>query len=495
MSRKKDPTPPSSGGSANKPINSSVQSCPLKDKARIVSIAYLDGTDDKEIAGGKHYVNFPRNVKWVNNSEIKNIDRLSHTPRIKVRFNKPGAHGFKVKYLPNGDNVVYSDAEKARNSHFKYQDQQKSYTTDGDGTKILPVPDFFVAAAGKDKYKLEAEDDQGNTVKSGNLEIYRLFYCIEIKMRSLTTVASNINTLKNEYKKHHISILELGSVIIDHMPNIGSQADTNAFKSTARGAYTSSDATEKEPYVIAIAYTDHLAVKNANQQLRKANVTVGPNQPKVSIPVMGTGLRTGDSNFRSKALWQNIVPGEDWFVSAQFLKNGGTVGADEVTILKDKCTPIARGSNAQYCTQVDIDVTGLPTETGTLTITVNWVDRMRAGLASSGNMVIICTRAWWNDKSTRAQNEVMIHEIGHMLGMVTNGSGTLPDTPAKHYANRGHVGNHCHSGLALRDSFASGDNSGSNCVMFGATNGKSAFCGDCTPAVRKLDICNGWTRF
>jgi type VI secretion system secreted protein VgrG len=144
---------------------------------------------------------------------------------------------------------------------------------------------------------------------------------------------------------------------------------------------------------------------------------------------------------------------------------------------------------------VDVDVTGLPAGTGTVTITVNWVDRMRAGLASSGNLVIICTRAWWQNESTANQNQVMIHEIGHMFGMVADGSGKLPNQTAKQYSARGHRGSHCYSGLTLRATFASGSNSASDCVMFGSTNGKAAFCSHCAPAVRKIDICDGWPRF
>jgi hypothetical protein len=343
---------------------------------------------------------------------------------------------------------------------------------------------------------LEAEDTKGNKVQSGNLEIHRLIYCLEIKMRTLASIATSLGTLTGEYANHNITIRELGSVEIDHMPNIGSDADTNTLKSWARSAYAASTAPAKEPYVIAIAYTDHLAVKNGNKQLSKTGVPVGPGQPVVRIPVRGTGLRAGDG-MADRALWKDIVPGEDWFVSANFLRSGGTPGTDDVAIPKAKCTPVSGSwaGNPQYCDKVDIDVTGLPAGNGTLTITVNWVDRMRAGLASSGNLVIICTRGWWQNESTSGQNEVMIHEIGHMIGMVADGSGSLPDRTATQYTARGHVGSHCHSGLALRDSFSSGSNAGSNCVMFGSTNGVGAFCANCAPAVRKIDICTGWSRF
>jgi hypothetical protein len=484
---------------SDRPVGGEEEPCPLESEEedpKLVSVEFLDGKDDVELSGtGKQFVNVSRDAKWVDGSTVKNIDRTGYKPRFKVKFNKPGSHSFKVKFVPDGDNMAYTDAEKGRNDRFKYLEEEKSYTTDGDGTKIVEG-DFYVAAGAGHKYKLEAKDDFGNSDTSNNIEVNKLIYLQEIKMKDLATIASSLSTLTGEYVSHGIVMKELGSLEIDHMPNIGSTADTNTLKSSARGAYGSSGAVARSPYVIAVAYTDHLAVKNSNKQLSKSGVQVGPGKPKVTIPVRGIGLRAGDG-IDDRALWQDIVPGEGWFVSAKYLKNGDTAGVDDVDIPAEKCTPGAGtwAGNDKYRDSVDIDVTDLPAGTGSITITVNWVDRMRAGLASSGNLVIICTRSWWQNKSAAAQNEVMIHEIGHMVGMVADGTGKLPDKPAKHYVDRGHVGNHCHHGLALRASFSSGSNSGSDCVMFGSTNGKSAFCSDCQPAVRKVDISAGWSRF
>ena len=492
MTGKSKPTPPSTGSGAGQPCDSAVGKCPLADDAKIVSIAYLDGADDKEVAGGKQYVNFPRDAKWVDGTEIKNIDRLSHKPRIKVRFDKPGAHSFKVKFQPDGGNAAYTVTEKGRTDHFKYQDQQQSYTTDADGSKILPVDDFFVTAAGKDKYKLEGEDDKGNKAHSGDLEVHRLIYYVEIKMKTLTAVATSLGTLEGEFAKHNIKLKSLPSVEMDHMPNI-STSDEDTFKTTARTAYGTSQAPGKEPYAVAIAYTDHLAVKNPNQKVIKSAVQVGPGKPAVAIPIAGPGLT--NPAVKSRNLWKNLVPGEGWFVSAKFLKDGGTAGTDDVDIPEAKCTAAAGDASSS----VSVDVTGLPAGTGSITLEVNWVDRMRGGLSfPGGNLICICTRAWWTAKSTEAQNQTMAHELGHSVGMVADGTGKLPDAVATLYTSaKGHVGNHCYNGnpngQARYDSAT--DSANSTCVMYGATNGKSAFCGNCSPAVLKLDICDGWSAF
>jgi hypothetical protein len=110
----------------------------------------------------------------------------------------------------------------------------------------------------------------------------------------------------------------------------------------------------------------------------------------------------------------------------------------------------------------------------------------------------VCTKAWWQAISTEEQNQTMIHELGHKVGMVADGTGKLPDAVTSLYnSSQGHVGNHCYkgnaSGQARYDS--SSDHSKSKCVMYGATNGKSAFCANCKPALRKMDLSDGWSRF
>jgi len=486
-----------SDSGSKKPVGSNKEECPLKDeKPKIVSIEFLDGDDKKVVSGeADHYVNIPRDAKWVSDATIKNIDRMGQKARVKVSFNKPGKHGFKAKLVADSGNLVYTDDEKSRNPEFKYEEAEKHFTTDGNGDLI--IADYFsLSAGGADKYTLSATDDYGTPeVKSkGTLKTARFFYYAPIKMKDLTSVASSTSTLEGEYAKHKIKMVPVTVGDIDRIHNIGDSAGSTNFKNKARIAYAASDAAKFSPYVIAVGYTDHLAVKNPAKTMRKTGVQVGPGHPTAAIRIVGAGLKTADIN--PKHLWQDLVPNEGWYVSAKFLKDGGTAGTDDVTITEDKITPKPWDASVpSKCCDVEIDVSGLPDgQTGTITLKVNWVDRMRAGLSmGSGNMVCICTRAWWGDTTTAEQNQVMIHEIGHQYGMVADGTGKLPDKVAKYYSGKGHVGGHCHAGLAVLASY--NGVSGSDCVMFGATNGKTAFCADCSPAVKKLDLSAGRSNF
>ena len=495
MPSSKTPTKPSSKDGKT-PAKCTKVPCPhAKEDPKIISVQFLDGKDDLELKGnGVQIVNLTTDAKWIDGTIIKNIDRLSNKPRIKVSFNKPGSHSFKMKFIPDPSNSSYSSAEKNRNSNFKFQVDEKTYSTDSDGTKII-TNDFFITSAGKDKYKLIAKDTYGNPeVQSETIETKRVIYYKEIKMRTLSSVAGNVTVFENELSTHGIKMVSLDSIEIDHIPNIGNNTETNTFKNSARTAYNSSNAPAKSPFIIAIGYTDHLAVKNPNKTVVKTGVQVGSGKPPVDLVPVGPGLTSTTS--KARYLWKNIVPGEGWFVSAKYLKTGDTAGTDDITIPASKISAIpVNPSNPDKCKKMRVDVTGLPSSTGTITITVNWVDRMRGGLSfRGGNLVCVCTRAWWRNKSTQSQNETITHEVGHKIGMVANGTGNLPDSVSTYYTGKGHVGGHCHMGLSASLASYSGV-SGSTCVMFGATNSQSTFCSNCSPAVKKLDVSGGWSVF
>lgn len=478
----------------SKPIEEVEASCHEEEVvAKILSVEFLDGTDDKILgAEGKQFVNLPYEDKWVDGVDVLNKDRLGYKPRIKVKFDKTGSHSFKLKFVAEGTNASFSDDEKTRNSKFKYQDKEISYSTKDDGSVI--ITDFFVAIAGDDVYSLSATDDKGTTVKStGKIRTLRMFNYVEIKMKGLASIASSLSTVEAEYTSNFMKLKALPSVEMDHIENIGSS--TTTFSTKAKTAYLTSDGTKNEPYTLAIGYTDHLAVKGSGKVLTKADVEVGPTKLAVNIKIVGAG----DTNpaIRSKYLWKNIVTGEDWFVSCKFLKDGGDAKTDTVDIEKAKITPVEIRTDMSC--EVNISVDHLPAGKGTITLTVNWVDRMRGGLAiGSGNLICVCSRAWWQNVSTADQNQVIIHEMGHKVGMASKGTGILPEKISTYYDDsKGHVGSHCHNGIP--DSQARFDNAADGalavCVMYGATSSKTAFCGVCKPIVRKLDVTSGWGRF
>lgn len=453
----------------------------------ITRIEWLDGKDDEVLSGeGLHFVNLPPDAKWVGGKRAKNKRRLGHEPGYKVWFDQPGSHHFKVKLKPAGGNAHYTNEEVGRgNPRFKARVTWSSFTTDGDGTKVVKIgPDLTVA--GGDKYSLEAHDDQAVIVNSGSIKTIRAVHVVQIKMTGLATVAPSISDCIGEYAKHHLRVVDLPSVNIAHQPNIGSDAESATLKTNANAAWAGSHGKAKEPYALGIVFTDHLAVKNSNKTLTYRNRTVGPGTGPQNLRIMGAGLT--DPTVNEHPLWRDIVPGESWFIAASYTPDGGTA----VALTEAQCVP---SSATGYSARVNVTTSGLPAGTGTIRLTVNWVDRMRGGLSFTGtSLVAICTRAWWTDISAAEQNQTLTHELGHQFGMVPEGlTAEALDAHADQYTASGHVGSHCHHGVAAKANYGDdASNTASDCVIFGATNGKLAFCPLCGPQVRKVDLTKGW---
>jgi hypothetical protein len=473
-----------------------VQAClnnKIKANANIVSVEFLDGDDDSILKGtGEQFVNLPAENKWVDGFIVKNKDRLSCRPRIKVVFDIPGSHIFWLKLEEYSDNAKYSDTEKKRNSKFVITDLERQFITRTDGKKIVDGA-FNLTVAGNNLFSAIAKDKNGKTVKTtGNLKTTRYFYFVEIKMKGLTSIANNLSAFESEFDNNYFKIKSLPSVEIDHIENIDASntKDTYKFVTAVNKAFRTSTGPDKSPHCVAVAYTDHLAEKLPHLRIRKKNQTVGPGRPPVRITIM--------KGSEIKCLWQNIVLGEDWFISCTFIKKNGIPFKDTIHIDKIKCSPLPTNINYQSYA-VSIDVSELPASEGTITLKVNCVDSMNGGLSfNEGNIICLCTRSWWTNESNLDQNQVLIHEMGHKIGMVADGLGISPDKVISLYGKYSeaptHVGNHCHHGIPDSDSpFDDIQNLlKSKCVMYGATNNITTFCENCKMALRRIDITNGW---
>ncbi len=472
--------------SGDNKVGDSSSTCPLQD-ANIVSVAWLDGADDKEVASADQWVNLPKEDKFVDGTDVKNKDRLGMKPRLKVKFDKEGSHSFKIKLLEPTGTDAYTDDEKGRNGNFKYTEAEKSLTTDADGTKIVEDALSLVAGGGYE-FKAEAKDAKGKKVTTGNLTTKRLFWYVEAKMTGLASVLSSTADVESEFGNHHMTLKKLAALSIDRQHNIGDNTDSGTLSTNVNNAVDGSAAAkEKKPYLLTVAYTDHLAVKNAGVTISKDNVETGAGKPAAVIPVVAAGLLS-PYTVKTRYLWHDIVPGEGWFVEAKFHKDGG--GVEDIP--EDK---VSHQGDGDYWSDVEVDVTGLSAGRGKIEVKVNVVDRMRGGLALGGaNQTCVCTRSWWANRAEGKQKRTIIHEMGHKVGMVADGTGNKPDKVSTQYSGKGHAGSHCYEGCAAgQDNYATTANTdASDCVMFGSSNDKLAFCSNCEKAVKKLDINSGW---
>jgi len=452
----------------------------VKVPAIIEAVGFVEDAEVRESLSDTptQFVNLKHDAKWVDGTLVKSIDRLGQKPRIKVRFNKPGKHKFKLTIEPDPGNAVYSSAELGRNVNYKHETAAKQYTTGDDGTAV--VEDLQISCAGGDRFAFVASGD-GTSQKSSVLGGQRLLYLQELKMTG-APAATSLTAASGELAKAGIRVVSLPSVAMDRMENVSdSAADNTKLKQNVHAAYGSSGAKAKEPYVIAIAYTDQLAVKEAITYAR-ANAQAGPGQPDVNMVLLD------DSGVYKRCLWNEIVTGESWFISASFRPNGGS----PVALSAADVTAVPRVGAPQALQEVNVKLSGLPAATGTITLKVYCVNRMRTGVSlGAGNLVCICTRVWWRTFSDSQQNGVIVHEIGHQLGLVPDGSGKGLDRTPNQFVGKGYNGSHCHAGLQEMASYA---NQSGSCVMFGASE-HLAYCPDCAMAARKVDMSAGRAAF
>ncbi len=300
-----------------------------------------------------------------------------------------------------------------------------------------------------------------------------------------------MNDFETEYENHGITFQSLPEISMSKdRVNIGTK-EQDTFRKEVLDAYKNSTAKDKAPYCIAIAYTGHLAVKDAEKKIT-SRITGGSS----TLWEVDIEYKNGKEKGKKKHhLWNNI-DSDDWFVKCYFVPDGtlnaikDTFGLGRLPISKDKIT---LNNPTEGSTRVRIDISSLPAEKGKVTLIVNCINRMRGGVSfRDTNIVAICTRAWWNTILTDEQNETIVHEVGHQIGMVSDGQEAL-DKGGFHYdSSKGHVGDHCHSGIPTGrtryDTYNRGESP--NCVMYGEGAGLS-FCADCAEKVRKTDLSEG----
>lgn len=247
--------------------------------------------------------------------------------------------------------------------------------------------------------------------------------------------------------------------------------------------------------MVAIAFVDKLDLKASNKRVVKKNVKVS----NVNRAKESTDIPIVDSRKQPKTLWPHDDPQHkgDWFVSAtyHYKKSGGLTGRLPLPKIVFKKYTIAR-ADVRFAgrTKVWVLHDHLPQDTtGTITLTVNWVDRSIAGISFSGTNLICIGKT--------SQEETVIHEMGHKIGMVVEGTDKQPDKVKTFYEGRGHGRRHCYYGaskvwwnLLKKKKYTPEDSKKADCVMYGLICKKTEFCKHCRRAVRKLDLSkNGWT--
>ncbi len=413
------------------------------------------------------WVNLTKNDKWIGDGVV-NQNRMGTTAKLHIRFRRERTEFARVSKQADANNAVYSRAEKRRRIGFNVHTYSRRLViTDSRGAADVPIR---VSLAGGDKFTVTVSDRRGNEMSADNLLTRRKLYFQVIRMSGVAAIsAADISGMQREFwnepQKIFIRMVEVAPAAAN-IPARRNYNDTDGAVSgvvlqQTRGAFD----TAKNPYCFAV-----LAVR------------------RNGIP--GTEEATSPATFDSSnsctlttngVLFDVVDPAEEYFSYLTWNPDSGA----GVSIPKSRLT---RSGNDQ----IIIDTTGYAQGSGTLEYGVRILDINGRGLSlPSNNFTLVASEDAITGAAVPSSEimAVLIHEIGHKIGMVPGNEGTHAlDEQATYYDGRGHSGGHCNHGVGLLPSY---DVSGINpdCTMFGDTRANaSQYCAECRTSLRKLDL-------
>lgn len=417
----------------------------------------------------EQWVNLTQSNKWIGDG-LTSRARMGRVARMNIQFDQRHRATVWITKEADGGNAVYSATELPRRTVFRAPPYvRRRVSTDRRGRLHL---DINLTAAGGDKYTVRVEDRDGNELKSDVLHVRRKLYCQIIKMAGVAAVsAANVTGMQNEFwntaENVYIKMIEHSSGrTITARRNFD---DTNrtverSVKRAARRRYVR----DKNPYSFAVVVVRRNGIPGP--ETRAGNVTF-------------TASNTFSFN-TVEALFDHVDPAEEYYGSLVWTPTGGAaVNIPKADITRNG----ARG--------IRINTTAYPKGAGRLAYQMRVLEINGRGLSlPTENLTVVAAE----DAETGAvvpANEVMgvlVHEIGHKIGMVAGPQGSRAlDEQATYYDGRGHAGGHCHHGVArpLPANLSTTGGIAPDCTMFGDTRAATSnFCADCRTSLRKMDL-------
>ena len=464
------------------------------------------------------WVNLEKHSDYAADSDIGSVDRCGKLS-IKTAFAKDSVPlSYKVKVSPSGsDNVIYTTAEQIRNSNFK---MTKGAIDLGTEAEVVMSDEIKLSAAGGNKYKLEAKDENGKVVKSEEVESKRRLYYQEMTMDDAkgSVPAYGLIPLETHSKKHSIFLKKKGST--KKIPYYKTLTNTNstAFAQAVKKAYDLSPVLQDVG--VAAVFSDYIA--DSDDFLFKKTLTIGTKHSDVI-----TGA-TDITLILPQFLWYGLDDADDkvkkWidFVDIQYIPAKGspvlyTITAADVEITGPKLRTHGGYHQVKIKHNPKIDKlfkhkSGKLAINAKFYIVASWTNGFSWNpWSDSFKLITVSRRPAWEDMNASTREQVWNHEVGHRFGMVAYGdklahdgatisdSQKLPDGPSTFYYDisdnknyGGHRGPHCNNGATYNDTTDRWSGT-PKCVMYGAdTIGKAQtpkeYCSKCEPIIRKLDL-------
>jgi len=472
----------------------------------------------------EQWINLPREDKYVED-KITALKRLDFI-RFKVKFQKAILSGYKVEIrcVGGSDFEDYEATEKQRNINFKLRGMPGVLTNNGE-TEITCTYDVYLNAAADNQYEIVATHKGKEVTSSFKVKSRKKLFYQVMKMKDCptTSMAGMETEFWNPGRKHYIEMKKKGAEsTVKFIPCLDGTNAGEFIKASAKGYKLKTH----KPYAFGITFVNYSATPESLTITREVTF---------AAPSAGQANHSWEVSL-SNHLWYELDPKDDkkkrffrqirlWF------EPDDTAAATQVLTIKKawvepsgpktgafggrtklKFTVKLYGSRRRFFSQTN--------GKWKIQMELVCVRGFQAGFAYNDiNLIAICTKTWWDAKDLGSAVQVVVHEVGHKVGMVAHGDkpaygstpalisasaarkSTLPNSHPNLYGDvRGtndqdHMGPHCTKGAAWDRSKPRGQRwSGSpGCTMFGATAiaGNAApvgFCSDCSKLVRKLDL-------
>lgn len=448
------------------------------------------------------YVNLTEpSERWNDGQALNSLDRQTNKPKIHVKFNKAGQHRFTVKVSPRPGNAVYSAREQSRQPLYREPTQRTySYVTDADGTKT--VDDIALPAAGLNTYLFEVINDKNQIISTEVVETVRRLYLQEIMLPGPEALPRphGFQPTATEYARHGVDVLQLPPVSTpgDANSDVFTEDGEARLRQLAGSVYPRSQGPSHAPYTIVVCHVDRLASMLPVQPIY-VQASAGPGAPDKEVQFVSAD---GNVSF----LWHNIEPNVDWFLECLFEYTDPAAGVRRVPVARDRLTPLPYDpAEPKACHAINIRLAGLLPipATGRLILRVRLMESAAAGAAFyDTNLLCVAALSPFEPVTMNYQQETLVHEIGHLIGMVPSGPEWAQAHPDEADMDSSKLdkgpffysqfGNHCHFGLPAGQ--ADPSHTGA-CVMFGGDCQSIRYCVHCAKAVRKVDMSNGWPSF
>lgn len=426
----------------------------------------------------KQWVNFPAKDTTILSKKVvrsKYVDGdvesehvMGPTVYVKVRYKKDGTQvPVTLTVEASKANAKYSETERNHSSGV-YGPTIESAT--GIGHKGVAKFHVKLTPAGGDRYRFKAKSKKGTElVCKDEVETRRKLYYQIIRMKGAADIsAADLSLVEKEFwnpaKKVYLKLEQYspGGTILD-LENFDDTDKTvlNRVRDAARAAYDSS----KAPFSVAVLIVN----KNCIPEWGKFPFFFKPDGGAFHLPI-------------DKQLFCYADPAVSWFWSATFTPMIGK----PVALSQASFRPIDPYT-------LEVDTASLPRSTGNLEVIVRVVDIQGMGLSlPSENLVTVASKRLDGSRvpsSTMAG--ILVHEIGHKIGMVPGPQGDRDlDEQSSYYHGRGHSGGHCRHPSPLLDNYLGArPKPPPGCTMFGdiRTN-TTKFCALCETSLRKLDL-------